>query len=219
MRQGRFEAVNLAPDDIRRAEEKRSITLEVGEAERYISLFAGSALVFSGLRRRSLPLLLGGGALIYRGATGSFPGLKTLNSPASVEFNTGLNLEETITVQKPVEELYSLWRRLENLPRFMSHLESVTQENDQQSHWVARLPGSFRLEWDATIIEDVKNQRISWRSLPGSSVDHTGSVFFHFVPARKATEIKIICSYKPPAGSVGGAVAKLLSGVTEHQLK
>jgi uncharacterized membrane protein len=44
------------------------------------------------------------------------------------------------------------------------------------------------------------------RSLPGSSIDHTGSVFFHSVPRRNGTEVKVMLAYKPPAGSAGAAV-------------
>ena len=219
MRQSRLEAMNPAIDDLRSVGQIRFTAVTVAPVERYLSLLAGSALLFSGLRRQSLPLLLGGGALFYRAATSFCLVYKTLQSSSGVQSKTGLDFEDTFTVQKPAEEVYSLWRRLENLPRFMSHLESVTALNDRQSHWVAKIPPPLHLEWDATIVEDRENQRISWRSLPGSSINHAGSVFFHRLPVRNATEIKIIFSYDPPVGSAGAAVARLLSAVTEHQLR
>jgi uncharacterized membrane protein len=218
MHQSRLEAMNPAIDDIRPVRRGRSAAFNVGPVERYISLFSGSALLLSGVRRQSLSRLLGGTALFYRGLTGFCPVYKMLESSADLEFQTGLNFEETVTVYKPVEEVYSMWRRVENLPRFMSHLESVTAVNEHQSHWVAKIPPPLRLEWDATVIKD-QNQRISWRSLSGSSIDHTGSVFFHPVPGRNATEVKVIFSYKPPAGSAGAAIAKLLATLTEHHIR
>src|SRR4051812_23177683 len=38
----------------------------------------------------------------------------------------GLTLHAAITVRRPREEVYGFWRDLENLPRFMVHLRSVT---------------------------------------------------------------------------------------------
>ena len=217
MHQSRVEAVNFASDDIRSP--GRTPEINVDPAERGISIIAGAALLFSGLRRQSLPFLVGGGALLYRGVSGFCPVYSVLQSSAAARLKNGLQVEETVTVRKSPAEAYALWRRLENLPRFMSHLESVTVSDDRQSHWIGKIPAPLRLEWDAAIIDDQENKRISWRSLPGSSIDHTGSVFFHSVPPRNATEVKVIFSYHPPAGSGGAAVAKLLETLTEQQIR
>lgn len=210
------EALTPARDDIRRAQGRSKPELNVPPAERYLSVVAGSALLLSALRRRSLMLLAGGGVLLYRGLTGFCHVYNALGvSPGS----QGLQIEETITVNKPPEEVYRLWRRLENLPSFMSHLESVTPVNDRQSHWVAKMPSPLRLEWDAIIVEDEPNKKISWRSLPESRVDHSGSVLFRHLPARNLTEVKIVMSYRPPLGPAGEAVAKLIGRLTEHQIR
>ena len=47
-----------------------STTCNVGETERWISMFAAGAFVASGIIRGSLPLVALGGALAYRGYTG-----------------------------------------------------------------------------------------------------------------------------------------------------
>jgi len=182
--------------------------------ERWFSLAAGAVLLAVAARRRSIPFLLGGGALLFRGATGFCPVYEALESGASE-----VDIEKTISVFRPAREIYPLWRRLENLPRFMSHLESVTALPENRSHWVARIPTPLRLEWDAVITEEHENESLSWESLPGSDIEHAGSVYFRPVPGRNATEVRVALSYKPPAGIAGAAVAKLLSAVTEHQLR
>ncbi|MBI4528539.1 MAG: DUF2892 domain-containing protein [Deltaproteobacteria bacterium] len=219
MYQSGVETMSPPSDDIRPVELTPSLEVNVGPVERCLCVFAGSALLLSGLRRLSLTRLVWGGALFYRGATGFCPVYKKLESYAGAESKTGLTFEETVTVQRPVEEVYALWRQVENLPRFMSHLEAVTALNEQQSHWVAKIAPPLRLEWDAMIVEDHKNQKISWRSLPGSMIDHMGAVVFHPLPARNATEVKIILQYRPPAGRAGAAVAKLLAGLTERHIR
>ncbi|HEU4343330.1 MAG TPA: SRPBCC family protein [Candidatus Binatia bacterium] len=211
------EAMIPAPDDVRPSRRQRAGDVNVPPVERCISVFAGSSLLLSGLRRRSLSMLVSGGVFLYRGATGFCPLYRALGVSAGSQ--AGLQIEETITVNKPPQEVYPLWRDLQNLPRFMSHLESVMPVTQQRSHWVARVPAPLRLEWDAIIVEDEENRTISWRSLPDSSVDHAGSVLFHHLPARNLTEVKVILSYRPPLGPAGAAVAKLFSGLTEHQIR
>lgn len=210
MHQSGFDAMTTPVTDLPQG--KYGFT-NVGAVERWISLAAAAFLLVFGARRRSMPYLLGGGALLYRSTTGFCPIYHALQSGGA-----GVEIEKTITVYRPVEEIYRLWRNVENLPRFMSHLESVIIVDEVQSHWVARLPGSMRLEWDAVIAEERENESISWCSLPDSDVEHAGSVYFRPVPGRNATEVRVVLSYKPPGGVAGAAVAKLLSAVTEHQL-
>lgn len=212
MHKSGVEAMTPAPDDIRPVQPSASLEINVGLTERSLSLLGGGALLLYGLRRGKLSAMLGGGALLYRGATGFCPLYYALDAETNK-----WQIEESITVHKPVEEVYSRWRRVEDLPRFMSHLKSVSRANGRQSHWVAKTP--LRLEWDAEITDEQENRKISWRSLPGSRVEHAGSVFFRPVPARKGTELKIIISYKPPAGSLGAAAAKLLGGLSAGQIR
>jgi uncharacterized membrane protein len=183
---------------------------------RCVSALAGGILLFSGIRRHSVPLLMGGGALVYRSITGSLPFAEELSATA---VGNVIELEETITVRKPADQTYELWRNFENLPRFMSHIESVTVGDDSRSHWVARLPLPMRLEWDAEIINDQPGKRIAWRSLPEASIQHSGSVMFHWLTTRQSTEVKILLSYKAPLGRPGAAVARLLHLVTANQIR
>jgi len=216
MYQGRAEMLSAAPDDVR---PQRFDDVNLEGIERGISALCGTFLLLSGLRRRSLPMLIGGSALIYRGATGVCPVYRAIESQTGAPLRDGLRIEESITVNKPPETVYALWRRLENLPRFMSHIESVIVADGNRSHWVAKLPAPLRLEWDAEIVDEQENKKLSWQSLPGSRIDHSGTVFFHFVPGRNSTEVKVILTVKPPAGSIGASLARLLNFVTKSQIR
>src|SRR4029453_15844100 len=83
----------------------------------------------------------------------------------------------------PLAEVYGFWRRLQNLPQFMAHLDAVTEGSDGQSHWVAIGPAGLAIEWDAEIINEIENKLIAWRLLPGSDVVTAGPVIFHAAPA------------------------------------
>ncbi|MFX7870678.1 SRPBCC family protein, partial [Acinetobacter baumannii] len=82
-----------------------------------------------------------------------------------------VHVEQSMLIQKPAEELYRFWRHLENLPRIMTHLESVTRTDERRSHWVVTTDKlGLRLEWEAEVTADEPNTRIAWRSLPGAQV-------------------------------------------------
>src|SRR6266404_3195761 len=96
----------------------------------------------------------------------------------SVPSDEGIRVDKAISIQRPVSEVYAFWRQLENLPRFMRHLKSVTVQDNLHSHWVVRTLGEKEVEWDAEIIEQRENEMVSWRSTPGADVDNAGSVWF-----------------------------------------
>jgi uncharacterized membrane protein len=115
-----------------------------------------------------------------------------------------------VTVNRQPEEVYGFWRNLQNLPRFMAHLESVQIRDDRRSRWVARGPGRSRIEWEAEITEDQRNERISWRSVEGSQVDNAGTVSFRPAPGGRGTEVVLELEYLPPRGLFALKLARLL---------
>ena len=122
----------------------------------------------------------------------------------------GRPIARSITVRQPREEVYAFWRRLENLPRFMEHLESVRTIDERHSHWRAAAPAGMSVEWDAEIVIDRPNELIAWRSMPGSAVPNSGQVRFVGAPGHRGTEVHVELLYTPPAGRLGVIAAKLL---------
>ncbi|HSP36114.1 MAG TPA: SRPBCC family protein [Thermoanaerobaculia bacterium] len=192
----------------------------VANAERWLSVIAGSALAAFGLKRRSIGgLILSaiGGVFVWRGATGHCPvygslGISTADEQdrqVSVPYGKGIRVEKAVTINSTPEQLYAFWRDFENLPRFMDHLQSVTVIDDRRSHWVARGPAHINAEWDAEIINEVPNELIGWRSVDGSRVDNAGSVHFTRAARGRGTEVHVILRYDPPAGIIGATIARL----------
>src|SRR5207248_4097226 len=101
---------------------------------------------------------------------------------------------------------------------FMRHVVSVSNTGDGRWHWIAKGPAGLRVEWDAEVVEDRPNELISWRSLPDSDVDHSGSVRFERAPGGRGTIVRVELTYRPPAGQLGVGVAKLFGGSPEQQI-
>jgi uncharacterized membrane protein len=107
------------------------------------------------------------------------------------------------------DEAYRFWRKLENLPLFMRHLESVTITGDRTSRWIAVGPLGVRVRWDAEIVAERPNELLAWHSLEGSDLLVDGSVEFRSAPANRGTLITATIIYEPPVGPIGRAVAKI----------
>ena len=185
------------------------------DAGRWASLIGGSALVLLGLRQRSLRgafMALAGGGLAYKAATAE-GGIQE-----ALGMNQAIKVEKTVTINKPVEELYRFWRNFENLPHFMKHLKSVTVISDKRSHWIANAPLGASVEWDADIVNEQENYFIAWASVEGADVDNSGFVRFQPAPAGRGTEVKVVIEYNPPGGAIGAGIAKLFGEEPEQQV-
>ena len=147
---------------------------------------------------------------------------RQLSDGASSFFHRGevaeVQVTEAITINRPIEEVYGFWHNFGNFPRFMRHIESV-DVTGRQSHWRAKGPAGVTVEWDAELLEDVENERISWRSLENSDVEHHGSVHFAHAPGSRGTEIRVHLHYSPPAGRLGRGIAWLLGSDPESQIR
>jgi uncharacterized membrane protein len=191
--------------------------INVGSTERILSVLGGAVIGLYGLGRIRLSgvaLAALGGAFIYRGVTGHCNVYQALgmDRPSTLKGETrgqrGVKIEREVIVDAPPETLHRLWRDLEQLPRFMSHLERVDRLDERRSHWTVRTPaGAPPIQWDAEIINDRPGELIAWQSVRGS-VDHAGAVRFERLPGG-STRVRVELQYDPPGGEVGHTLAAL----------
>jgi uncharacterized membrane protein len=128
-----------------------------------------------------------------------------------------IHVVKTITIGRPPSEVYAFWRNLENLPRFMAHLESVTVENGT-STWRAKGPAGTTVEWQAEVVMDRPDEAIGWRSVEGTRVPNRGVVRFLPAPGDRGTQVRVELKYEPPGGALGAAVAKMFGEEPAQQI-
>lgn len=136
----------------------------------------------------------------------------------SMSEHGAIRVKRSTVINRPAEEIYRYWRELENLPRFMYHLQSVQKTGERRSHWVSRAPGGQTVEWDSEIVEDRPNELIAWRSLEGADVYNAGSVRFERRPGGRGTIVRVEMEYYPPGGVAGAALAMLFNESPEQQV-
>jgi uncharacterized membrane protein len=199
------------------------LDINVGQNERVASLVAGGGLLLGAIvrpSRASIALAAGGGYLILRGLTGHCLVYEAMGiSRAGERGQEGIQVERSLTIERPRQEIYEYWRQFQKLPTFMQHLQSVTVLDDKRSHWVAKAPLGQCVEWDAEIYDQREAEMIAWRSLPGSDVENTGIVTFKDAPGGRGTEVHVQIKYNPPGGSATAAFAAIVGEEPNQQVR
>jgi uncharacterized membrane protein len=133
-----------------------------------------------------------------------------------------LSVKRSVTVNRPVEEVYAFWQNFENLPQFMKHLDSVQNTGEGTSRWSAGSAQGDSVQWDVQLMESQPNQLLSWRTVGVSDITGHGRVEFRPAPGGRGTEVRANISYQVPGGAAGKRLARLfrdIPGVTiENQL-
>jgi uncharacterized membrane protein len=196
--------------------------VNVSNVERIASVLAGSYFIYSSLknRPRNFTTLASAGLLLYRGVTGHCPvyeatGKKKLSDPSH-----NITIGTSVIVNRPIDSVYAFWRRLENLPLFMTHLKSVKQKEGGKSDWEAYIPGGLgaSIHWEAKIVSEKPGEEISWQSLEDSTIDNKGRVTFEDAGVL-GTQVNVVISYEAPFGMAGEKVLSLFNHTFEKIIR
>ncbi|HEU4496801.1 MAG TPA: SRPBCC family protein [Flavobacterium sp.] len=193
----------------------KNLEVNVPPIERAISALSGSLMLYNSLSKKpkNLPRALFSAYMIFRGATGHCPVYKIAGKKLEPAKVSNVNIRVTLTIEKPVSYVYQFWRKLDNLPLFMKHLESVEIIDDKTSEWKAPIPGNLgSLKWKAAIVKDIENREISWHSLSDSMIHNAGKIDFH-ENGSFGTKMDVVVSYRAPLGKAGETVAKILNPI------
>lgn len=196
----------------------------MGDHERFIVGVSGAALLLSGVKRGGWLGMAAAGAgsgLLYIGATGRNP-LAQAAGIHVVETRHGrrrIEVVKSMTINRPIAELFAFWRDFRNLPQIMPHLRSVDVLTEKRSHWVANAPAGLTVEWDAEVVNEKPGTLIAWQSCEGSDVANWGVVRFAEASGGRGTEVKVELEYESPAGTTGVALARVFGEEPSQQVE
>ncbi|MBV9207844.1 MAG: SRPBCC family protein [Actinobacteria bacterium] len=107
-----------------------------------------------------------------------------------------INIVETLDVGVPVRVAYNQWTQYSDFPKYTKKVENVDSNKNEENktNWKAQVFWSHRT-WEATVIEQVPDERIIWRS-KGQKGHVDGSVTFHEL-APNLTRILLVMEYHP----------------------
>lgn len=173
---------------------------------RILSTLSGVTLIHAGIRRKgSIGLLSSsfGVALISRAITN-----EDLTQLVGTVILPVLRMKRSLYVAAPIEFVYDFLKDFSNYPKFMSFIREVSVDDVGTLTWIAQAPGGTQIHWRTTVQALQQNQRIAWKSIPGSLIATEGII--QMAPTHFGTQLHIQLSYAPPAGAFGYAIAHLL---------
>jgi uncharacterized membrane protein len=118
-------------------------------------------------------------------------------------------LGNTVTIGRPRQELYDVWRDFTQFPRFMENVETVEKLDDRLSRWTIKAPVGSAVELVTRITEENPGESIAWEAEPESDIKTEGGVEFLDAGPARGTMVRLTLRYDPPAGIAGKAFAKL----------
>lgn len=187
------------------------IKTNVSTLERILMMASGAYLLYNWFSndKKNVAVMSAGGTMLLRGISGYCPMYDALDR-LKKDKASNVNIKIGGVINKPVSEVYAFWHNFENLPKFMTHLESVEPINSTISKWTAKGPaGIGKLTWEAEIVKDEFERHIGWNSLPDSSIKNAGKIVF--TPIGQATHIDVTLSYHAPLGIAGETAARVLN--------
>lgn len=129
-----------------------------------------------------------------------------------------IHVKENITINRKAGDIYRFWRNLENLPRFIDHIDSVEDLGEGHNRWTIKIPVG-NISWESEIIEDKENEVIRWRSIPNSRVKNSGCLSLEEKEGSNATEVTVELRYNPPVGHDSFLEDEILEVITDVQMK
>src|SRR5690606_11195621 len=117
-------------------------SVNVGPSERIISTLGGAVLTVMGVRDMKSPagisMLLTGGFLLVRGLSGYCAINNAFGRDTARKAGSPVEVDTSVVLKRPASEVYAFWRKLENLPRIMTHLQKVEEIDETHSRWTAK---------------------------------------------------------------------------------
>lgn len=103
-------------------------------------------------------------------------------------------ISEALDVGVPLRTAYNHWTEYEDFPSFTKGTQDVSKDDEVASHWSVKIGPSTR-SWQATVLEQIPDDRIVWRTESGQATLH-GAVSFHELDTT-LTRILLVVEYQP----------------------
>jgi len=137
---------------------------------------------------------------------------RTVKEPKAASRHPGgrivVRVDKALDVRLPVVDVFAVWGHLENLPRFIPHLQDVRQVAIDRHRWTMGPPSEAPVEWDTRITRFGANRVIAWETMPGSVVRQLGSIGFR-PNTDGSTRLSVGLTYVLPPGPFGTQLAAL----------
>jgi len=122
----------------------------------------------------------------------------------------------TITILKPISEVYEFIRNFSNLAKFMSEFNEVKTVSEKVSQWMLNDESDSKLGWETETSIEKRNELIQWTSKEGSVVKQSGAIWFQDAGDR-GTVVSLKITYEKTPGSIANGILQLIGQDSDTQ--
>ena len=102
----------------------------------------------------------------------------------------GIQIRQSFVVKLSRDKAYAFWRRFEDFPKFMKHVESVEPLDAKRSRWIVEGPAGRSVTWESEIVEEDPGRTLAWRTIGGSEIRHGGRVELYDATAGTSVDLE-----------------------------
>jgi uncharacterized membrane protein len=117
-------------------------------------------------------------------------------------------IEASVTIRRPVGEVFGFYRDFKNLPSFLGDVMAVEQTGPGTSRWTIQGPLGLRANWTIRVTEERTNKLIRYETAPLPGLRTYWEI--HFAPRSGAGETEVREVMKAPLGRLGRAALALI---------
>lgn len=107
-------------------------------------------------------------------------------------------IEATVTIQRPVSEVFAFYRDFKNLPSFLGDVMEIEPTGPATSRWTIEGPFGIRAHWTVEVTEERTNELIRYETATSSASKTHWEIYFS--PGTDSGETQVREVMKAPGG-------------------
>ena len=107
-------------------------------------------------------------------------------------------IEATVTIQRPVSEVFAFYRDFRNLPSFLGDVMEVEPTGPATSRWTIEGPFGIRVHWTTEVTEERTNELIRYETATSSATKTHWEIYFSPGAEPGVTQVREVM--KAPGG-------------------
>jgi uncharacterized membrane protein len=117
-------------------------------------------------------------------------------------------IEVTVTIQRPVSEVFGFYRDFKNLPRFLGDVMAIEPIGPTTSRWTIEGPFRIQAHWTIEVTEERENKFIRYETVTSPKTRTYWEIYFSTGPKAGETEVREVM--KVPGGKLMRAALALI---------
>jgi uncharacterized membrane protein len=92
-------------------------------------------------------------------------------------------IEATLTIQRPLSEVFAFYRDFRNLPKFLGDVREIEPTGPATSRWTIEGPFGIRVHWTMELTEERTNELIRYQTATSSATKTYWEIYFSPEPS------------------------------------